>query len=150
MQRLLHELNIRQWPWEFFYPFPGSFPISHYFSSTITSSLQDFETVASVSTNSVSSLLVSAKDESMLSSDASFCSDLDLTGQSASCPRQDRLPSASLPANQRRTTATELAGEDSNQTAFRYPLSAQSGPNIDRPSNSMHCMLISSITVVVY
>lgn len=113
---------------------------------------EDFETVASVSTNnSVSSLLVSAKEESVLSSDASFCSDLDSTSHSALCPRmQDRIPSASLPASQRRTTAPELAGEDANQTAFRYPLSAPSGSNVDRLSNSVQSKTrFTSITDLV-
>lgn len=124
---------------ENFSTFPeGKFRISfRYFYVTFVT-FQDFETVASVSTNSMSSLLVNAKDESILSSDASFCSDHDSTSQSASCPWRDRLPSTSLPANQRRTMAAEFAGEDPNQTAFRYPLSAQSGPNVDRPGNSTY------------
>lgn len=88
-----------------------------------------------MNTNSASSLIESTKDEFGVSSDASFCSDLESTSQSAEHLQLERPPSASR-ASQTDTAAVDLE-EDPKEAIYRFS-SAESpsfGINTDKSSH---------------
>lgn len=93
---------------QFFYQFP---PIDWLF--------QDFDAVdASIKTNSASSLIESMKDELAVSSDASFCSDLESTSQSAEHLQPKRPPLALNPSQKDTAETVDLEGP--KEAIFRF------------------------------